>query len=62
MTCGGEPPALAPTAVCEEANGVGYFVEDAPLKDESVDVTGAQGEAPLLPRCQAKRSLEGRPT
>jgi hypothetical protein len=39
MTCGGEPPALAPTAVCEEANGVGYFVEDAPLKDESVDVT-----------------------
>ena len=39
MTCGGEPPALAPTAVCEEANGVGYFVNDAPLKDESVDVT-----------------------
>jgi hypothetical protein len=39
MTCGGEPPALTPTAVCEEANGVGYFVEDAPLKDESVDVT-----------------------
>jgi hypothetical protein len=25
--------------VCEEANGVGYFVEDAPLADESVDVT-----------------------
>jgi hypothetical protein len=39
MTCGGEPPALDPTAVCEEANGVGYFVNDAPLKDESVDVT-----------------------
>jgi hypothetical protein len=39
MTCGGEPPALDPTSVCEEANGVGYFVNDAPLKDESVDVT-----------------------
>ena len=39
MTCGGEPPALSPTAVCEEANGVGYFVEDVPLADESVDVT-----------------------
>ncbi len=39
MTCGGEPPALSPTAVCEEANGVGYFVEDAPLRDEDVDVT-----------------------
>ncbi len=39
MTCGGEPPALSPTAICEEANGVGYFVEDAPLKDESIDVT-----------------------
>ena len=39
MTCGGEPPLLSPTAVCEEANGVGYFVEDAPLSDESVDVT-----------------------
>ncbi len=39
MTCGGEPPALSPTAVCQEADGVGYFVEDAPLEDESVDVT-----------------------
>lgn len=39
MTCGGEAPALSPTAVCEEANGVGYFVEDAPLKDDSIDVT-----------------------
>jgi hypothetical protein len=39
MTCGGEAPALSPTAICEEANGVGYFVEDAPLKDDSLDVT-----------------------
>jgi hypothetical protein len=39
MTCGGEAPGLSPTAVCEEANGVGYFVEDASLKDESIDVT-----------------------
>ena len=39
MTCGGEPPALSPTALCEEANGVGYFVEDAPLRDQSIDVT-----------------------
>ena len=31
MTCGGEAPALSPTALCEEANGVGYFVEDAEL-------------------------------
>ncbi len=39
MTCGGEAPALSPTALCEEANGVGYFVEDAELKDDSTDVT-----------------------
>ena len=39
MTCGGEPPILSPTAICEEANGVGYFVEDAALEDESADVT-----------------------
>ncbi len=39
MTCGGEAPALSPTALCEEANGVGYFVEDAALKNESTDVT-----------------------
>ncbi|HEX6149059.1 DUF3515 family protein [Nocardioides sp.] len=39
MTCGGEAPTLSPTAVCEEANGVGYFVDDASLRDESADVT-----------------------
>ena len=40
LTCGvDEPEGVTRTAVCQEVNGVGWFVPDAALEDESLDVT-----------------------
>ncbi|QZY28175.1 DUF3515 domain-containing protein [Nocardioides coralli] len=40
LTCGGDVPAsFSRTAFCQEVNGVGWYVPDAALDDESLDVT-----------------------
>ena len=39
MTCGGEAPDLSPTEKCQEVNGVGWYVDQATVDDESVDAT-----------------------
>ncbi|HYH35846.1 MAG TPA: DUF3515 domain-containing protein, partial [Nocardioides sp.] len=40
LTCGGEVPGdFTRTAFCQEVDGVGWYVADAALADESVDVT-----------------------
>ena len=40
LSCGGEvPDGFSRTAFCQEVNGVGWYVPDAALKDESRDVT-----------------------
>jgi hypothetical protein len=40
LSCGGRvPDGFSRTAFCQEVNGVGWYVPDAALKDESRDVT-----------------------
>ena len=40
LSCGGEvPEGFGRTAFCQEVNGVGWYVPDAALEDESRDVT-----------------------
>ena len=40
LTCGGDvPDGFDRTAFCQEVDGVGWYVPDAALKDESRDVT-----------------------
>lgn len=40
LTCGvDEPEDFSRTAVCQEVNGIGWFVPDAALEDESVGAT-----------------------
>ncbi len=39
LTCGGEPPEISRTAPCTEVNGVGWYVEEPTLADESVAAT-----------------------
>lgn len=39
MTCGGDPPDISRTASCTEVNGVGWYVDEAVLLDETVGAT-----------------------
>ena len=50
LTCGGEvPEGFGSTAFCQESDGVGWYVPDAALEDETVDVTMvAVGHRPIV--------------
>ena len=50
LTCGGEVPEdFGSTAFCQESDGVGWYVEDGALDDETVDVTMvAVGHRPIV--------------
>ena len=39
MTCGGDAPEVSRTASCTEVNGVGWYVDEAVIEDESVAAT-----------------------
>ncbi|MGZ5403836.1 MAG: DUF3515 family protein, partial [Nocardioides sp.] len=39
LTCGGDAPDLSRTAPCIETDGVGWYVDEAVLEDESVAAT-----------------------
>lgn len=39
LTCGGQPPQISRTAPCTEVNGVGWYVVEAALEDETVPAT-----------------------
>ncbi|WP_167305972.1 DUF3515 domain-containing protein [Nocardioides euryhalodurans] len=60
LTCGvDEPGGITRTAVCQEVNGIGWFVPDAALEDESLDATlTAVGHRP---RVQVSVPAEQRP-
>ena len=49
MTCGGDAPELSRTAPCTEANGVGWYVDEAVIADESVAASlVAAGYRPIV--------------
>ncbi len=50
LSCGGDvPDGFGRTAFCQEVNGVGWYVPDAALEDESRDVTMATvGYRPIV--------------
>ena len=39
MTCGGDVPEISRTAECTEVNGVGWYVDEAVMADESAAAT-----------------------
>ena len=49
MTCGGDAPELSRTAPCVEAEGVGWYVDEAVLEDETVAASlVAAGYRPIV--------------
>jgi hypothetical protein len=59
LSCGVRPPDLEPTAVCQEADGVGWYVDDAALEDDSVDVV--MSTAGYRPAVEVVVPAEARP-